>query len=70
MSNNIRESLHTVAPWQVMEIYYVNEMREFLSLFSILQRWHDLYVPSHTVVSKHSHHPTPWLTPALSSAVK
>ena len=66
--NDVRESLQT-APWQVMDIYDdVNEMWEFFS--TILQCCLDQYAPCHTVVSKHSHHPTPWLTPALSSAIK
>ena len=66
--NEVRESLHT-APWQVMDIYDdVNEMWEFF--ITILLHCLDQYAPRHTVVCKHSHRPTPWLTPALSSAIK
>ena len=66
--NDVRESLHT-APWQVMDIYDdVNETWEFF--ITILQHCLDQHAPCHTVVSKCSRHPTPWLTSELSSAIK
>lgn len=42
-----------------------------MRIFSIiLKHCLDQYAPCHTVVSRYSHHPTPWLIQALSSAIK
>ena len=47
-----------------MDIYDgVNDMWHFF--VSILYRCLDMYAPSHTVPIKHSHRPTPWISPDL-----
>ena len=66
--DEVRHSLST-APWHVMDNHDdVDDMWHFF--VSILYHCLDMYAPSHTVPIKHSHRPTPWISPDLLTAIK